>query len=271
MTRTAPKTIAIAGDWHCSKYWATTCVKELATMDVDLILHVGDFGYWPKQSDYIDVLTEALDKADIELWFIDGNHEDHDTLEDLPIDETLPEDLPENSYRVPGLRPISSRIFHIPRGLRWGWDGKTWMGLGGAVSVDRRRRVKFIDWFPQEVISDEELDYALRPGKVDVMLTHDVPQGVPTIAMKFGGPSHWPAELIDLSREHAAKLWRVMQAKRPAQWFHGHFHIKYTNLHEGTLFHGLDCDSTSLSDNLTLVDCHGEQSMASYSDDRPAS
>ena len=244
-TKVVPEVIALAGDWHSDTLWAVNAVEVAHEVGAELVISVGDFGYWPQFSHgvhFLDTLTQKLAAYNMTLWFVDGNHEDHAALRELPVD-------------ADGLRTITSYIKHIPRGFRWTWDGTTWMGLGGAVSVDRDWREAGVDWFPLEVITEQDATYAVREGNVDVMVTHEATMGVPFL---LSGPSSWPADaLVDANRVRQ-RLTEVVETVNPNYLFHGHHHCAYSgdNGH-GTMVRGLHCNGSSMSDNLFFVDATG--------------
>jgi hypothetical protein len=147
----------LAGDWHGNIPFAMSQIDRIHTAGAQLIVQLGDFGFWrddPATRKYLSRLDRRLATRDMQLVWIDGNHEDHERLNQIPIDAET------------GLRPITPRITHIPRGYRWDWDGTTWMGLGGAHSVDRLDRVPGQSWWPQEHLTHEQVTFASRPGRV---------------------------------------------------------------------------------------------------------
>ena len=85
-------------------------------MDRDVIVQLGDFGYWrddPSTRKYLRRLERELAAPELPLFWIDGNHEDHARLQCLQLD-------------IDGSRPITDRITHLPRGHR---------GPGRAITV----------------------------------------------------------------------------------------------------------------------------------------
>src|ERR1035438_5479588 len=84
-----PRRIIVAGDWHGNEEWALSVIRRIPSLlageSQRLILHLGDFGIWPDKSGqlYLDRVSEALARAGAELWFVDGNHEDFDQLDQL--------------------------------------------------------------------------------------------------------------------------------------------------------------------------------------------
>lgn len=251
-----PNRVVLAGDWHGNTGWACHVVEQAAKLLADeeqkVILHAGDFGVWPGQAgrSYLDEVARVLWLHRIKLLFADGNHEWHPELIALR----------EEGLRtgVLGLIPIDScavtraRIFWAPRGHRWKWHGKTWMALGGAVSVDAALRVKGKSWWPEETFTGEQLKHATRPGKVHVMLTHDSPSAV---RMSFGElPRAWDIMDVARSTAHREQLQDVVDKIKPEVLVHGHYHqsVRQTIEPYGTQVIGLDMDG--VDGNYTLFD-----------------
>jgi hypothetical protein len=215
-----PERIGVAGDWHGNTPWATRAIRKIATaLPADhprIILHLGDFGIWPGRggAKYIQELDTALTEADVELWFVDGNHEDFSQLARL-------RPSPEHA----GREQVTTRIWHLPRGYRWRWHQRDWLALGGAVSLDRAGRTAGADWWPEEEITQRQAAAVIEHGPADVMVTHECPAG---IEHHFPPPPQWwsPADLRR-NDAHRALLREVVLAVRPGWLMHGHLHIGY--------------------------------------------
>jgi hypothetical protein len=215
-----PGKVLVAGDWHGNREWALSVIKRvpqlLSAEQRPLILHLGDFGIWPgvEGRRYLDSVSAVLDLVGAQLWFIDGNHEDFPQLAKMA------------SGTVPG-GPVTLRanVYHLPRGHRWQWHGRTWLACGGGVSLDKAGRAEGIDWWPQEEITSEQETAVIAGGHADVMVCHDCPSGV---AHTFPQPPSWWAA-ADLTRNdvHRERLQRIVAAVRPAHLIHGHLHRAY--------------------------------------------
>jgi predicted phosphodiesterase len=251
-----PGAVVLAGDWHGNTGWAHHVIgkahEALKREKRKIILHAGDFGVWPgaEGREFLDEVSFDLQLAGMELWFVDGNHEWHPELIALREEE--------RRNGNDGLVPIDrddrdlATIYWIPRGHRWTWHRKTWMGLGGAVSVDAAARTKGKSWWPEETFTGEQLKHATRPGKVHVMLTHDSPSAV---RMSFGQPpSFW--DVMDLARSeaHREQLQDIVDKIQPEVLIHGHYHrdVRQTIEPYGTKVIGLDMDGENR--NYTLFD-----------------
>lgn len=242
-----PAAVVIAGDWHGNTAWALRMLGVCADQNVSVLVHLGDFGFWPgrKGREYLDAVEAALESTDQILYWIDGNHEDHDALDAWPVEQD-------------GTHRIRDRIFHLPRGFRWTWQGRSWMALGGAHSVDRNHRTPYVDWWPREFLSPDEVQRAIDGGAVDVMVCHDAPLGADVPVLRLG-PKGWQPEEIAMSVRHQRLIREVVDAVRPVHLWHGHYHDRYEGvlrLDDGHVVkvHGLSCDGTSADDNLVAVD-----------------
>jgi hypothetical protein len=142
---------------------------------------------------------------------------------------------------------VAPRVWHLPRGMRWSWQGRTWLALGGAASPDRALRQRFgWGWFPQEVISAEDADRACR-GPADVMVTHEAPAGAP-VRYLDPPPAAWDQADLELGERQRDLMRQVVQSVGASQVFHGHHHQQYSadvQLESGLVrVTGLDMDGT---------------------------
>ncbi|KXO98402.1 Calcineurin-like phosphoesterase superfamily domain (plasmid) [Tsukamurella tyrosinosolvens] len=238
-----PTTVAIAGDWHANVNWAKHAITTAARRGAEAIVQAGDFGMLPGPfvKQYLDELDETLSIHQLHLLWVDGNHEDHASLEAWPVRD--------------GVHPIRERITHLPRGYRWSWSGKTWLALGGAVSVDRAHRSPGLDWWPDEAISDSDVARSISPGPADVMISHDSPAGGRVLDEWLGVNGFRLSEqLQDDCDANRARLRKVVDAVQPRLLVHGHYHWRYRDRIGVTAVEGLDCDGDKVLRNVILVD-----------------
>ncbi|GAA1506069.1 metallophosphoesterase [Nocardioides humi] len=121
-------TVALAGDWHGNTRWALARIADVAERGVALILHLGDFGIWPGTSGrtYLDRLEDACTEHGVGIWVTPGNHEDWGRLTRLWAD----------SAHAGQPLHLTKHIAVLPRGYRFELEGRTFVSLGGAPSVD---------------------------------------------------------------------------------------------------------------------------------------
>ncbi|MGF9663163.1 metallophosphoesterase [Arthrobacter crystallopoietes] len=208
MSETA-KPIAVAGDWHGDVPWMRAVVDTAAAAGAELLLHVGDLAVlWPgrDKGKFDRRLQQRLELRDMQFIFVDGNHDNHHELRLLPLDDD-------------GLAPLRPRIRYLPRGARFTYSGMTIAGLGGAYSIDQQWRTTGKDWWPDEDVTDEDVNRLIAGGPVDILITHDAPDGV-----RVKSDLDLPPDVLEASEETRTRLRRAVDALRPASVFAGHWH-----------------------------------------------
>ena len=196
--------ILLCGDIHGDmKFWK----KLIEETDCDMSIVVGDFG-----AGFIKVPDE--NKVPLKHKFIRGNHDNPQACKD------------------------SSRW--IPDGTYW--PDLKMMFVGGAWSIDKDYRTPFIDWWPDEELSYEELENMIDQyliNKPEIMITHDCPH---SIAEKlFKGMSSYPIKATRTS--YALDV--MLKGHRPKMWGFGHWHESKNKSIDGTQFICLDINQTA--------------------------
>ncbi len=75
--------VLVAGDTHGNWRWTCHLAALAVANECELIVQVGDFGYFPRMAGgdrFLDEVDAALATHGIGMWFIDGNHDDHSAL-----------------------------------------------------------------------------------------------------------------------------------------------------------------------------------------------
>ncbi len=208
--------IATVGDIHgnpkivSSKSWLDG--KEYT--EDDLVIFLGDFGLYfnnpPDKSE--KYWLNWLASKPYQVAFLDGNHENFDLIEQLPISE-----------KWGGLVQIDHRfggdIIRLRRGEVYKFDPNsddTYFVMGGGLSIDKHLRTPKISWWAQEEHSKEEEENALNNldkvnWSVTHVLTHTCPDSVIYAFLdnpnseKFRDPVSRFFEFIDNRLEY--KLW----------------------------------------------------------------
>ena len=76
--------VLAVGDLHGNLAWTKRVIQESVEAGTSTILQLGDFGYWPHTPDgarFLEAVSKDLQDADVNLFFIDGNHENFDELD----------------------------------------------------------------------------------------------------------------------------------------------------------------------------------------------
>lgn len=240
-----PSRIAFSGDWHASVTHAVSAIQHAKDHGADVVVHVGDFGYTFRPSFICTVVDELVD-LDIPLLFVEGNHDDPSAL--------------SGPVAPNGLREIGQNLWHIPRSFRWRWGGMRFLGCGGAHSVDRQWRVPGVSWWPEESLTETDVQRCIDGGPTDFLISHDCPTGVviPGIDDRTD-PAPFPPLEIALAQEHRRMLRRIVDATRPTTIVHGHYHVAYEDADNelGARVVGLDMDGTPMARNMRFYDMDG--------------
>lgn len=224
--------LILAGDTHGDLDAITYLCKVANANGAERILQLGDFGLWPGKwgKKFLDASNSVLEAAGVELWWLDGNHEDHARIEEWSKRDNFYTELTE-------VRP---HIHYMPRGYRFEVDGLRFMSLGGAWSIDKNGRIPFRDWWPQEELTSGDVERALSDmTPLDVLLTHDMPADHEA-ATALGVVVHSGGSGNRLA------VSTVMKALDAKLLVHGHMHATYRATVGGTKVVGLDCNGTGL-------------------------
>lgn len=208
--------IAVIGDWHGSLQWGTQTLQAIGEAGIRTALHVGDFGLGRAaySNSYMDALDRAASAADVHLWVTDGNHEDHSLrLELLAASQGQPAQLREH-------------IWLLPRGYRWTHADRSFVSLGGAPSINFLSAAPG-SWYPDELITDDDVACVIAGGHADVMIAHDSPSpATPAVErIRSENPGRWPSVSRAYAAEGAYKLTQAYRGATPDLLFHGHLHV----------------------------------------------
>jgi len=220
--------VALAGDSHGNYPWARDRIREVAERGVDTMLHLGDFGIWPGNNGraYLIRVENACAEHGMRILVTPGNHEDWGRL-------TALWENPKQRDATGAMLPIdlTPHITVLPRGHRFEIDGRSFVSLGGAPSVDMDNRTERVDWWPEERITAEDVERTVAGGYADVMLSHDSPdRPYQTAAVEHvvHGDSGW--SWSDQALAHAAagreRMTEAFLGVKPRLFAHGHYHVR---------------------------------------------
>lgn len=205
--------IIVAGDWHGNAHWAAQIVKRARELGISRIIQCGDFGLWDHTDDgveYLDRLNLVCRENQVKVYWVDGNHENHDRLQWYDK---------HNAKDEVGRVYIRSNVLHLPRGIKWTYgSGRTLTAVGGAHSIDKGFRRAGVSWWAGEQLRDEEVKHKVKEGPIDYLFTHDCPTNAPFL--------HRIKPDLD-SQIHRQRMNDVGRKVQPKIWFHGHMHEKY--------------------------------------------
>lgn len=258
-----PTNIMFVGDTHGSSWDLTRAINAAGARDISHMIVLGDFGFWAASHGvgFLDQTNKRLAEQNITLYWVDGNHEDHRALNELPLAED-------------GTRPIRSNIFHLPRGFRWTWGELRFLAFGGAYSVDRDWRKLGVSYFTEETATPEQIQHAVAGGVTDVLIMHDSPAGVPNDITDIPenqekGVEWFGQHNIDNATAHRELLRPLLTETKPAIIFHGHYHKEFTHVFAGhdhghTMVMSLDESSQSLRSSTYIMSLESLKENVEY-------
>lgn len=236
------------GDSHGNTKFMVAALNIAHQENCDVVHVVGDFGIWTHVEAgvrFLDAVDEEARSLGILVTFTCGNHENYDHLYAIPVDDD-------------GWRRVRPHIWHAPRGHIWRWENMNFLSMGGAHSIngpagahwwtqdigplDKGKTVTVQDengfrenvhipkgtdlgdWWPQETITDEEVQTAIQNmvewadglnpyQEIDVMFSHDAPTSVSL-----------PVTSYPAAEKNRAKLQQVYEVAQPQLLVHGHYH-----------------------------------------------
>lgn len=208
------KRIFITGDTHGSydigKFHHKLFPQQNTLTKDDYVVICGDAGLvWNNSHEEIK-LREWLNNKPFTTLFIDGNHDNHNLLQQYPVE----------MWNGGKIHRISDSIFHLMRGQVFTIHGKTFFTMGGAASVDRHRRTEGKDWWAEEIPSYQEMDEGVANlettgWKVDYLITHTIFDEVVSQNMKL-------MRQYDNTLNSYFKF--IHENVEFDRWFYGHFH-----------------------------------------------
>ena len=191
------------GDWHGSIACIRTIERTITEHNIDTIVHVGDFGYYPHSKPhqrFLYALVRELDRLGVRLYFVDGNHEDHISLGNLARTDE-------------GIARVAGPIWHLGRGVRWEWCGVRFGALGGAGNVVGTPE-------PGEAIREHDIEVLGTPS-LNVLVSHEAPAGTDLVGA--------PEEQLDAyslaeAKKGQDRMLRAVVQTTPQLLIHGHWH-----------------------------------------------
>ncbi len=236
------------GDTHGNTVAIRRALRYAQVEGCDELFVVGDFGFGWSRSSTGDAFVESVSRAaisyDIDVYWLDGNHENFDLLEGYGY------------FKHDGPVEICERVFYVPRGTVLKRGVHNILVIGGAYSVDKAYRTEGHSWWPQEEITYEDLekcaDACAEAGTIDVVFSHDAPNSAFVAAMSIAVDGDL-AEMQHLvwkndqqfpgACPNRASLELILQATKPTLWVHGHYHSAYDVDLNGTRVLALDMET----------------------------
>lgn len=223
--------IYITGDIHGNFEKIITDLELFSFKKNDYYIVCGDFGVWDEQT--LGWLVKMGSLINFTILFCDGNHENFDILNSLPIE----------NFCGGKVHKVAENIYHLMRGEIYNIEGKKFFVMGGASSHDisdgildpndknfvlKKKvlnakghymyRIKGVSWWKEELPCDKEYDNALKNlqkenYEVDYIITHCAP----TCILYRISPLYKEDKLNDFLNY----IYRQVEFKH---WYCGHYH-----------------------------------------------
>ena len=179
----------------------------------DYVIVLGDFGLlWHEDKEYYWWKRWFEEKNFTTLW-IDGNHENHDWIDSLPVSE----------WHGGKVHMISPNIIHLMRGQIFTIENNTFFTFGGALSIDKEMRRENVTWWAREEASYAEQEEGLKNlekynNKVDYILTHTCPDEL--INIMFPEAKYKADSVTGKYLDYISKIASYRK------WYFGHWHVR---------------------------------------------
>lgn len=206
--------IYITGDTH--RDFSRLYGLEMTSKDILIIL--GDIGINYCLNDEDIKIKEFLKKLKVRLFCIQGNHEER----------------PENISSYHELEMFGGKVYieddypnliFAKNGELYNIDGKSFLVIGGAYSVDKEYRLLYgYKWFKDEQLSQYEMNNILDKysGKnIDIILSHTCPYKYEPREVFMAGLDQ---SKVDKTMERF--LDEVEEKVNYKKWYCGHYHTE---------------------------------------------
>lgn len=231
----------VTGDIHTDeikKLNTKNFPKQKLLSKKDYVIIAGDFGLvWDNSKSEL-YLRNWFEKKHFTTLFIDGNHDNHQLLNNYPIEQ----------WNGGKIHRISPSIIHLMRGQVYTLENKKVFTFGGAESVDIKGtkplsymdtyerailwkgRRKNINWWKEELPSEEEMQEGLKNLKennwtVDYIITHCSSTSVLNILADIKHQDYNPNILNNY-------LEIIQEKVNFKHWYFGHHHIDYKDVYK---------------------------------------
>lgn len=234
------KTIHMMGDIHNEVELVNTYIDE---HHPDVLVLLGDVAlFWYERKVFPDpnefsglgerpVLNSYgfshIEPKDTKVFWLMGNHECFPHV--------------EKTYGRNGREPVemAPNLYYCPTGSILNINGKNCMFAGGALSIDQDFRREGYTWFPEELLTDHDLQYMKESAQdktIDIMFTHTCPLGFPIKA---------PHDTFDLKFNDPTRLIlrEIADVVKPRYWFFGHWHISKGGMDLNIIWQGVNTAS----------------------------
>lgn len=222
--------LALFGDSHGDLNYIAKAHAWAEDNECAFVVQLGDWGFTfnshvPFSEDpRYEALKEVVGQSPVPQVFLLGNHDNYEWAR------------ARNVYEGDSPVELAENLITLPRGSVWEpLEGHTFLAVSGAISVDQKSRVPFIDYWREEEITDEQVAAASK-REARYMLCHDAPNS-PTLGeflRQWDSMFTLPETVHAKSANSRNQISKIVEKVRPEILFHGHYHWPYTSTYMGT-------------------------------------
>jgi hypothetical protein len=251
--------ILLSGDFHnnareeimyMNKLYLIECYGQKLYDEINYHIILGDCGFlWPGQDERDAYNYEILSNRSFPILCVQGNHEPVYGRTDLPEVDI---GIGEKVILVNKEKPF---IAFLKRGKIYNIDNRKFLVLGGALSIDKYRRMENYSWWRKEYWSDKEKSRLFtllkNDNNFDYVLSHTGPDNINREV--FGSDGY--IDDLKFSDEVAVMNEKVDRQITCKQWFCGHFHLNryYLDKEKNRSYVYLYKDTALLRENEVII------------------
>jgi hypothetical protein len=209
--------IFITGDQHGERGWDRLSPEDFpqggSLTKNDYVIVTGDFGAVWFGDARDSALLDKFEALPFTILFVDGNHENFDLLNGLPVE----------LWQGGKVHRLRESILHLTRGQVFEIAGKTFFTFGGAASPNKAELTEGVNWWRAELPEPEETEEGIRNlerhnRSVDHIITHTAPSRLLSELEKLCGYAFLPS----ITTQYLDMLYETVSFKN---WYLGHFHL----------------------------------------------
>jgi predicted phosphodiesterase len=184
---------------------------------------IGDIhGKWDRYIDIIDTLDNSIQVGDFGVGF----------QNEIPLN-SFEEKMKKGNHRfIRGNHDNPAECYRHPQWIPDGsYDSENGIFyMGGALSIDRGRRIRDVNWWENEELSTYELGQCIDEyvaTKPRIVVTHDCPE---TVALESFSWYYGEQTRTKQALQH------MFEFHQPEIWIFGHWHSSLDYVKNGTRF-----------------------------------
>lgn len=226
------KMIVAIGDTHGNFDSLILYLEKFLTDQTNVhFVQVGDFGIgfeprWEYQK--LSVIDLLMEESNSKFYAIRGNHDNPAYWNEY------------NGFEFDNIEFVEDDSILI-------LDEKKCYFAGGAISIDRRRRKRGLDYWRGEEYNMNRKTVNLAPHRIDVLFTHDVYHGCspfttnnPTVNHFIREDEYLEFDIINHNKRMETLYREVLRSNPNFSWYHGHYHESHVTVIGEQKTHSLD-------------------------------